>query len=251
MRSLALILVLSVLVATPALADLYGTVDVVYNGYAPQTGVVIYTYTMPLITDGGVAHLELSNVTGVPVWWESYLTGSVDSFCIDVADYTPPIGRVVEYDVVSLNSAPDPWAGPMGEIRARYLAELLDENWSSSLTAVEAAALQLAIWEVVDESHVSVADPKLAATGLDIRQGNFYADATAAILDTAQAMLDAIGDGVDYAGKYVALSNDDLQTSKGQMGLYQDWVVRVPVPTAVWLGVLGLSAAGLKLRKRL
>jgi len=250
MRNLAFILVLSVLVATPALADLYGTVDVVYQGYDPRTTVFVQTYTTGYLTDAGVAHLDLSNVSGVPTWWESYLTGSVEAFCIDLADYTAPIGDEVEYDVVSLNSAPDPWAGPMGNIRAQYLAELLDENWGDSLTSVQAAALQLAIWEVVDESHVSVDDPKTALTGLDIRLGNFHAESTTEILDAAQAMLDAIGDGVDYSGKYVALSNDDTQTEKGQLGYYQDWVVRVPVPAAVWLGVLGLGAAGLKLRKR-
>ncbi len=236
--------------AVPAMADLYGTVDVTYQDYSPQTNVVIYTYTAPINTVAGTAQLDLANVTGVPVSWEPFLTGSIEAFCIDVADTTSNVGDTINYDVVSLESAPDAWAGPMGETRARYLAELLDENWTDNMSAVQAAALQLAVWEVVDESRVTTDDPKTAATGLDIDDGKFYAEATSDILTAAQLMLDNIDGGANYSGKYAALTNDEIQQSKDFGGQYQDWVVRVPVPAAVWLGMLGLSAAGLKLRRK-
>ena len=53
------------------------------------------------------------------------------------------------------------------------------------------------------------------------------------------------------AGWYVALSNPSMSDLDWENGdrTYQDYLVRVPVPGAVLLGILGLGAAGMKLRK--
>ena len=72
--------------------------------------------------------------------------------------------------------------------------------------------------------------------------------ATSAVKDKANEMLASITDGAAFGGKYVGLSNDDVNYPK-EPGNYQDWVVKVPVPGAVLLGLLGLSAAGIRLRK--
>ena len=249
MKRAICILVLSALMAVPALADHYGTVNVTYQGFSDTAGVALNINGAILNTVTGQPILDLSGVSGVPVSWEPFLTGTgIEAWCIDLGDYASTVGATAEYDVNSLDSTPDPWAGPMGDTRARYLAELLDENWDSSMSALEKQALQLAVWEVVEESRIYTDDPKATGFALDIDDGAFKASALSSILTEAQNMLDAVGTGVDYAGKYVGLTNREQLGEKTQ-GKYQDWVVKVPIPAAVWLGMLGLSAAGLKLRK--
>jgi len=54
--------------------------------------------------------------------------GSVDSFCIDICQFAPN-GQT--YSVASLDAAPiNTNAGPMGEMRAKCLATLLDRYWT-------------------------------------------------------------------------------------------------------------------------
>ena len=111
-----------------------------------------------------------------------------------------------------------------------------------------AAALQLAIWEIVDEGMSGGAYFPAVPAGWNLNAGNFQA--TNAVLSAeANALLgNILGDGVaTYSGQYAGLSNPSL--SGDPKDDYQDFVVRVPIPAAIWLGMLGLTAAGLKLRK--
>ena len=246
---------LCLFVAVPALADPYGTVDVTYQGYDPKWNVTLNTYQdtydpVSYYTVSGMVTLDLLNVSSVNPSWEPYLTGTVEAFCLDLGDYSANVGVKVNYDVASLDSTPDPWAGPMGETRARYLAQLLDKYWNSDLdTDIEKAALQLAIWEVVDESRLTQDDPM--TVGLNVKIGMFTVDETVAttdLLNLANVMLDSITTGGSDYSSYVGLTNDYYVPATGT-GKYQDWVVKVPVPAAVWLGMIGLGAAGLKLRR--
>lgn len=250
-RLVILSMVALCLSAAPAMADMYGTVDVTYRGFTSTASVTVYTYGTAIGTVTGMATLDLSNPMGVPAGWVPYLTGTgIESWCIDLGDYASGVGVTLNYDVASLGATPDPWAGPMGDTRARYLAELLDENWKAGMTALQKQALQLAVWEVVDESRNDTTDPKSAGYSLNITAGNFRAvTTTTGLLAAAQAMLDNIGTGADYANKYVGLTDQTSEPGKTGQGQYQDWVVRVPVPGAVLLGLLGLSAAGIRLRK--
>jgi hypothetical protein len=57
--------------------------------------------------------------------------------------------------------------------------------------------------------------------------------------------LDSLSDeGHDYS-MYLALSHPTGELN----GQYQDYVIRVPVPAAVILGILGLGVVGWRLRK--
>ena len=176
------------------------------------------------------------------------IVGDVPGFCIDIWDYSP--GSYQDYYVKPLNEAPDPSAGPMGEARAQYLAALLDARWSNSLTDLEAAALQAAVWEIVDEGNVSAgvgSDPVPA--NWNVRNitvdgkspGNFYVGDDA-VADLANSWLATLTAASSYTG-YLALSSSVDCTH------YQDYVVRVPVPAAVLLGMIGLAVAGVRLRK--
>jgi len=264
MKKAICILILSAFMAVPAMGDIvYGSVGVQYDSVGPGEAVHVYSssYTGGITFLTGVYNLSLSDVTGVPSSWVPYLTGDTPSFCIDVWDDAPvtPPGPVTEkpyvYDIKPLDGVPDPAAayGGMGSVRAAYLSELLDTYWldsyldtgDSTTDDVHAAALQVAIWEIVDEDRENAANP----SSWDVTKGDFRVDSGhSAIITEATNLLSAItSDGQAlYSGTYAGLTMPSQQYPKDNL---QDYVVKVPVPAAVLLGFLGLSAAGIKLRK--
>ncbi|MEN6428942.1 MAG: hypothetical protein ABFE13_26640 [Phycisphaerales bacterium] len=157
--------------------------------------------------------------------------GEYDSFCIDVWDTA---GTSTDYRDVVLEDAPDYFSDGMGSVKASKIAYLLDSYWNDLyLTGPDAnknaAALQLVVWEIVSEST--------ATYGLTSGSFRAYASNNAA-RDQADIWLSSLGSG--NVGNYIAVTS----TSK------QDYVVKVPVPGAVLLGLLGLGYAGMKLRRR-
>lgn len=246
---------LCVFTAPVAMADLL----VVETGGNPWTGVTVYS---ALGYKGGVyAGVYQLTVTGSDSGAPG-VTGAVDAFCIDIADFAPTSS--VNYTVKSLSESPDAVAGEMGEVRAKYLAKLLDTYWTDwsdsgnsfsstgidgTYTKVEvAAALQLAVWEVVDEFNTGAGVESITPTAWTVNSvtdRQFSASCSDTnVIALANGMLGYIDnftvEQLVGLGSYVALAGGD----------YQDYVVRVPVPAAALLGMLGLSAAGLRLRRR-
>lgn len=177
------------------------------------------------------------------------IEGTVQAFCIDIWDYAPT-SSYKSYEAVSLEQAPDPGAGPMGLARARYLATLLNTYWTTSLTNLEAAALQTAVWEIVDEGNVNpnVADPVPSSWNVwkdAEKRGNFYVS-NYDVANLANQWLGEVRNlgGSDY-DEYLALSS---RSTSGPY--YQDYTVRVPVPGAALLGLIGMATAGLRLRRK-
>jgi hypothetical protein len=276
MKKAVLIAAWCVFVAVPVMAAPYGTIQADEVGVNPQMTMTIWGSSFPsgIGVYVGQYNLTLKNSTvpagALPYGGENMLNGRVGSFCIDIWDFSPT--TFVTYDVVALNGAPDPQAGPMGTDRAGYLATLLDtywdqDNWSSAASRTfnigsgnqvftpnaVAAAVQTAVWEIVDEGNLAngVADP-LPANWDTLRssgnKGNFYVS-NDTVAKIANAMLQNVREqGESDFGGYVALTNHETDESTGG-GYYQDYVVRVPLPGAVLLGFLGLGAAGLKLRR--
>lgn len=260
MRKLLFIATLFALVATPAMADVYGTVDLDFVDVDPGVmSVQIWSSSYPAspppggtTLNLGVHNLSLSNASaGIPSGWVNFLTGDVGAFCIDLWDQT--YDGTTQYDVRPLSETPDPFAtgdDGMGTKRAAYMSELLDKYWTDSLSNVDAAAIQAVIWEIVDEDRFN-ANPDESTW--DVTDGTFIVGVSGttsqAIVDAATLMLtDILKDGASYTGTYAGLSNPSETGPK--LYNYQDFVVRVPVPGAVLLGMLGLGAAGLKLRRR-
>jgi len=269
MRRAIFVVFLCVFSASLAVADL----KVKEVGVNPAA---ITTVNSHLGYDGGVyTGVYQLKVSGTGAAALGIVSGSVvDSFCIDICEFSPTTD--MDYQLASLDAAPDPAAGTMGEQRARYLSTLLDTYWknwtatgnviagaSGTYTNVQAAAaLQLAVWEIVDEFNttssgaVEAIDPtKWTVISSNASNGTTPGEQfrvttsdVANVRELANAMLNQVA-AMPYSelsglGNYRALTNGDSTT-----GL-QDYVVRVPVPGAVLLGILGLSAAGLRLRKR-
>jgi hypothetical protein len=245
------------------MADKYGTVEVRELNVTPRRTVTVTSTGYNGGAYAGVYNIQLRNSTvpdgTFPGDGEDMLDGYVDSFCIDIWDYSP--GSWKPYDVVPLGESPDPGAGPMGAMRAGYLATLLNQYWDAdaSSSSLEAAALQVAVWEIIDEGQnpdgTLPDDPNPngwnarndTAGGTLPDRGNFYIgqDNIANRANEMLAQVRSLGTSV-FDNVYAALSNDYKQT---RPGYYQDYVVRVPVPGAILLGLLGLTAAGVKLRK--
>lgn len=246
MKKGLLVLVICTFVAAPAFADL-GTVMVDYQGASPKMDVPVVDNRPGVNRNStfytGVYNLLLTDATAYTGW----LKGTVQSFCIDMDDTAS--GDPHLYAIKELDDAPDGYAGPMYDTKARHLAELLDENWAWGTTvtsSLQAAAIQLAVWEIVGETS--------GTYNLTMGSGSVYLNSTGPnywdtgdVGTVAQAMLNAISAaGHDYIDRYVAVSHPIGSGTEG----YQDYVVRVPLPGAVLLGMLGLSVAGARLRRR-
>lgn len=244
MKHLLFTIIVCALVAVPATANPYGTVDVDYQGVwdAPVLwrAMTIVDTAHGVNQDNtltGIYRLDIQNyVDNVlnPVDLNANeigaLTGTVDAFCLDILDAPPVPGSPQSYDVLDLSLVPETPAGPMGAARAADVAELLHNNWTNTLTNDSAAAIQAAVWEIVNEDNPGVRS---------LSTGNFQASGNAAVVAAADGLLGLLGSGVDYTASFVGLSNLDDQ----------DYVAKVPVPGALLLGFFGLFAAGAKLRK--
>jgi hypothetical protein len=261
-RLLVLSCVLCMIAAPGAFADLYGTVGVERTGLIRGMDLDIASSAswtiVQTVNHVGLQQLQFTNPSlGGTIPADSYFgLGSTAGFCIDIWDNFP-VGPDAPYlySVVSLDVAPDPASeaynpavvptrGGMGVAKARSIAELLTTN--SYNTALTAAAVQVAIWEIIDENHFlwPSGNPWNVSSG----QGNFYLDTIngthgeAEVARLANEMLSELTKtGMDF-DRYTALSN-----GPGDKDV-QDFVV-VPVPAAFLLGLVGLSVAGVRLRR--
>lgn len=216
--------ILCAFVATPVMADFAVSNPAPYVN--PGTTQVIYDPAYANVYTGVYrVYVSGSGALG--------LDGAWDSFCIDIWDS----GGGNAYNLVGLAQAPDSPGGPMGDATAGKVAYLLDQYWNDTwLTTANlgnrnnnAAALQLAIWEVVAETSGT----------LSLTAGTFQASNTT-VRGYAADLLESIGSNIGSIGSYRVFSSTGTQ----------DYVVRVPVPGAVLLGMLGLGYAGIKLRRR-
>ena len=234
MKRIVFITIISMIAALPTQAALFGYVDVKYTSVGPGGSMTINNslggHNGTAAT--GIYNLILDNTTNT---FGGYLNdGPVEAFCIDTWDFAP--GSFLKYNIISLNDAPDAAAGPMGDVKASHLAQLLNAHWNGPLTNTEASALQIAIWEVVNEYTMLN-----SSYVYNVSSGNFWVGGDSSVITEATNMLGSITTGSPF-NNYIALSYPTTGTG-------QDYVVKTPVPTSVILGLLGLTVVGIKLRK--
>jgi hypothetical protein len=230
----------------PALADSYGTVDLKETYVSPQTTMTIYgpgVASSGVNAYTGVYHWDLQNATiTTPNPFGMQGIGDIRTwgFCIEM-QYAPTSFQ--QYNIIDVQDAPvteSPSGDVMGDTKADYIRELWAMvNPSPSMLNVNAAAFQVAVWEIVYEDadyeswDVDAWDNSNLTT-----YSSFKVAGDADVISTAQGWLDDLGIGT-LDNSLVALSRGDTQ----------DYIVKVPVPGAVLLGLLGFCVAGLKLRK--
>jgi hypothetical protein len=191
-----------------------------FDTVSPGEVVTLHSSLLPGGQESGWAGIyNFKNASG-------YLTGSYQSFCIDISQDIFS-NQTATFDVNNLSSAPVPGAA-MGTLKANLLSELWYKDRALVTNNSTAAAFQIAIWEIINETTTD-GNGNLV---LNISSGNFYVTASdGATLTTAQNWLK----GIDITGNgskanLVALTNST----------YQDYVVEaVPVPSSLVLALLG------------
>ena len=167
MKKIALVTVVCAFLTAPAMADLLGTVNVHELNTNPgvTAGITSTGFKSGPAVYIGVYNLQLTGVAGVPARMTPYLNGNVQSFCIDLWDLSAP--STAPYLVKTLDEVPDAQEAPgndgMGPVKAGYLATLLNKYWVGGLSNNEAAALQSAVWEIVDEDRSNPGNPNTGA----------------------------------------------------------------------------------------
>jgi hypothetical protein len=237
MRRTALIISLCAFVAAPALADLSITTTGGSGGYGIwQTG------------NGGEFTFRASGWDPLPYYsdvaknqgQQCQQEGTFQTFCLEHNEY---ISGSTTYDVVLNDRMVNGGVGPQGDPLSRGTAYLYHEFQNGTLAgynysntgiggrSASAQALQNAIWYLEDEEGGALSD-----SYEDMLIAQFGSVANAKLDNNglfAVAVLNVYADG--HAG------DQDYRC--------QDALVCTPVPAGLLLGLLGLGAAGLKLRR--
>ena len=203
-------------VAMPAPRAPADTVSATFSNVNPGEVLTITSSAPPLARYKGGPEC-----TTLPAPAEA-LTGNFSGFCIDIAQDIYA-GQQATWNVAALANAPTPGT-QMGQVKANEIAELWYNNYASiGNSAQAAAAFQIAIWEIINET----------STKLDVTSGSFTATGDSVTTTLANQWLGAI----DTSGNGLKATGLIALTSMGT----QDYVVQaVPVPPGLVLGGVGI-----------
>lgn len=159
------------------------------------------------------------------------------SFCMDITEdvwYDDPFEWVVEEDLA--NGRDSAGYDVIGPVIAANLAKLFGAvfpDFSASITSVEAAALQILVWEMIYETP---------GDAFDVSSGNMQFTASSSVIDQANSYLATFA---NYQGAPAnglkALNADGLQDQLIQVPTSPD-TEEVPEPGTFVLMGLGLAA---------
>jgi hypothetical protein len=158
---------------------------------------------------------------------------SFSTFCLEhVITFTPGNLYYVTVDADAMTGGGGPNPDPVSDETAWLYTNYLDGTLSylaGSYTDYEKrSAVQEAIWRIEQEGTLS--NPVNVA----VLAADLVLQAGAAVGTWSNTNIMAM----------------NLWANEDHTGDAQSMLVRVPVPAAVWLGLLGLGAAGAKLRRR-
>ena len=245
-------------IAAPAIAAILAvagnadaSISLRFNGFGNNMGVRIFLYDHSDITPTNLLYGELAGTAGYYRYQgadtnPTQFTGHFGGFCMEPMTGTSSFNLYAPFDVVTPSIAPDPGiplpgANGMGPDRAARIERAVHaayephggvSNWDS-LSPLEAAGLNLAIWEIIYERD----DVALDATTGFIRFEEY-------VITTGAASLE------EQANAYLAAAlNPDAPRAEGLLAItsnqYQDFLI--PTPSAVSLAA---TAGMLAFRRR-
>ena len=172
--------------------------------------------------------------------------GLVDfyAWCIEPREFITQ-GQSITYTVLPLSQAATNLGG-IGTAKANQVRELFgrfNPNFSTPLTALQAGAFQIALWEIVRET---------AGNPLDLSTGNIYftagSDNIPGTLSLASSYVAAIDGTGPFAKNLKVLSNGIFGV---QGSGTQDLVVQaVPEPSSWVMLIMGFGLVGAAARRR-
>ncbi len=199
-------------------------VTITYNGVSPSA-------TVSLSNNSGSSFSNLSaglvNLTGA-VTNPVDLRGAFTGFCIDFTQAISGGHTYTDFNTATLASAPIPGSG-MGATKADQISQLWYNERSGLSTANDYAAFQVSIWEIINDS------------GLSLTAGTFR-EGSGTVRTLAQTMLNKLGGTGGRTSLYAIVSSS-----------VQDFVVpspAVPAPGAAGLAVLGFGMAVRRNRRK-
>ena len=203
-----------VIVATAATRASAGWVTATFSDVNPGQVVTIHSASMGLNETGWAGVYNFKNASGD-------LTGDLRTFCIDIAQgiYT---NTTATFELKNLSSAPTPGTA-MGQDKANLISELWGRDFASITTNSQAAAFQIAIWEIINEK---------SGNALNVKNGDFTVTGVGgATLNLANTWLSELNGSGPFAPNLIAMTSST----------YQDYVVQgTPAPASLALAVAGV-----------
>lgn len=256
MRKLPFLILVCAFLTVPAVADFDSGISVVSREagyYVPGFGGG--EFTLSTATLDTTYYSDLTKNIDTQIYFDgsgnpTRMTTSFQTFCLEKDELIGPLPHMIEQTIVNWDGT-NSYAvaggisgqtGPEGDpidIKTAYLysqfatGQLSNYDYPTAGTMpgddrdTDAQALQNAIWYI--EGEIGIGDaPGVALSGKALAWYN-------------EALANAVQK--DYGVRALNLYDNSTLTAR------QDMLYYVPVPGAVILGILGLSVAGIKLRK--
>lgn len=210
----------------------YGTVEMSLD--SGGSWATDYAANIAMKRTGGTSEIEL-------------LPDAVNfvTFCIEPRE-SISLGQNYTWEVEPLSKGTTSLGG-MGTVKAELVRELIGREystWGSTISNLQAAALQVAIWEIVEENSGT----------LNVLNGNirFRKGSIAGMLDLAQTMLNSL-DGTGPKPRYLyALTNPTQQDIFGMAIPHgvPDMEAQTPEPATFGMFGAGLLLLGVFRRQQ-